>query len=39
MIRVLVLETKTTILIAINMQKWRQMAIGIRIKKFIGLNY
>ena len=38
-IRVLVLETKVTILMAINAQKWRQMAIGIGIKKFAGLDY
>ena len=39
MIKVLVLETKATILIAINAQKWRQIAIGIRIKKFAKLDY
>ena len=39
MIRVLMSETKATILIAINVQKWWQMAIGIRIKKFAGLDY
>ena len=33
------LETKATILMAINAQKQRQMAIGIRIKKFARLNY
>ena len=32
-------ETKATILMAINAQKWRQMAIGIGIKKFAGLDY
>ncbi len=39
MTRVLVLETKATISTAINAQKWRQIAIGIGIKKFAGLNY
>ena len=33
------LETKATILMAINAQKWRQMAIGIGIKKFARLDY
>ena len=37
--RVLVSETKATISMAINAQKWRQMAIGIGIKKFAGLDY
>jgi hypothetical protein len=32
-------ETKATISTAINAQKWRQMAIGIGIKKFAGLDY
>lgn len=32
-------ETKVTILTAINAQKWRQIAIGIGIKKFAGLDY
>ena len=39
MIRVLILKTKVIILTAINAQKWRQIAIGIRIKKFAGLDY
>ena len=39
MIRVLVSETKATISMAINAQKWQQIAIGIGIKKFAGLDY